>query len=32
MKEHVKRVLNEKSTQSLRDAAEKYHVKKNKAA
>jgi hypothetical protein len=32
MKKHVKLVSNEKSTQSLRDAAEKYHVKKNEIA
>jgi hypothetical protein len=32
MKKHVKRVLNEKSTQNLRDANEEYHVKKNKTA
>jgi hypothetical protein len=32
MKEHVKRVLNEESTQSLRDAVERYHVKKNETA
>jgi hypothetical protein len=32
MKKHVKRISNEESTQSLRDADEKYHVKKNETA
>jgi hypothetical protein len=32
MKKHVKRISNEKSTQSLRDADERYHVKKNETA
>ncbi len=32
MKKHVKRILNEESTQSLRDANEEYHVKKNEIA
>jgi hypothetical protein len=32
MKKHVKRISNEKSTQSLRDADEKYHVKENETA
>jgi hypothetical protein len=32
MKKHVKRISNEKSTQSLRDANEEYHVKKNEIA
>jgi tRNA U34 5-methylaminomethyl-2-thiouridine-forming methyltransferase MnmC len=32
MKKHVKRISNEKSTQSLRDADERYHVKKNEIA
>jgi hypothetical protein len=32
MKKHVKRISSEKSTQSLRDADEKYHVKKNEFA
>jgi hypothetical protein len=29
IKKHVKRISSEKSTQSLRDADERYHVKKN---
>jgi hypothetical protein len=29
MKKHVKRISNEKSTQSLRNVNEEYHVKKN---
>ncbi len=32
MKKHVKRISNEESTQSLRDANEEYHVKKNEIA
>jgi hypothetical protein len=32
MKKHVKRILNKESTQSLRDANEEYHVKKNEIA
>jgi hypothetical protein len=32
MKKHVKRISNEKSTQSLRDVDERYHVKKNETA
>jgi tRNA U34 5-methylaminomethyl-2-thiouridine-forming methyltransferase MnmC len=32
MKKHVKRISNEESTQSLRDADENYHVKKNEIA
>jgi hypothetical protein len=32
MKKHVKRISNEKSTQSLRNANEEYHVKKNEIA
>jgi hypothetical protein len=32
MKKHVKRISNEKSTQSLRDVDERYHVKKNEIA
>jgi predicted glycoside hydrolase/deacetylase ChbG (UPF0249 family) len=32
MKKHVKRISNEESTQSLRDANEKYHVKENEIA
>jgi hypothetical protein len=28
MKKHVKRILNEKSTQNLRNVDEEYHVKK----
>jgi hypothetical protein len=32
MKKHVKRISNEESTQSLRDADEKYHVKENETA
>jgi hypothetical protein len=32
MKKHVKRISNEKSTQSLRDVNEEYHVKKNETA
>jgi tRNA U34 5-methylaminomethyl-2-thiouridine-forming methyltransferase MnmC len=32
MKKHVKRISNEKSTQSLRDADERYHVKENEIA
>ncbi len=32
MKKHVKRISNKKSTQSLRDVDEKYHVKKNETA
>jgi lipopolysaccharide export LptBFGC system permease protein LptF len=32
MKKHVKRISNEESTQSLRDANEEYHVKKNETA
>ncbi len=32
MKKHVKRISNEKSTQSLRDVDEEYHVKKNEIA
>jgi adenylate cyclase len=32
MKKHVKRVSNEESTQSLRVADEKYHVKENETA
>jgi hypothetical protein len=32
MKKHVKRISNEKSTQSLRDVNEEYHVKENKTA
>jgi hypothetical protein len=32
MKKHVKRILNEKSTQNLRDVNEEYHVKKNETA
>jgi hypothetical protein len=32
MKKHVKRILNEKSTQSLRNVDEEYHVKKNEIA
>jgi hypothetical protein len=32
MKKHVKRISNEKSTQNLRNADERYHVKKNEIA
>jgi spore germination cell wall hydrolase CwlJ-like protein len=32
MKKHVKRISNEKSTQSLRDAHEEYHIKENETA
>jgi hypothetical protein len=32
MKKHVKRISNEESTQSLRNADEEYHVKKNETA
>ncbi len=32
MKKHVKRISNEKSTQSLRDVNEEYHVKENEIA
>jgi hypothetical protein len=32
MKKHVKRLSNEKSTQSLRDVNEEYHVQKNETA
>jgi hypothetical protein len=32
MKKYVKRILNEESTQSLRNAEEEYHVKKNEIA
>jgi hypothetical protein len=32
MKKHVKRISNEKSTQSLRDVDEEYHVKENEIA
>jgi hypothetical protein len=32
MKKHVKRISNEKSTQSLRDVNEEYYVKKNETA
>jgi uncharacterized protein Yka (UPF0111/DUF47 family) len=32
MKKHVKCILNEKSTQSLRDVNEEYHVKENEIA
>jgi hypothetical protein len=32
MKKHVKRISNEKSTQNLRDADERHHVKKNETA
>jgi hypothetical protein len=32
MKKHVKRISSEKSTQNLRDADEKYHVKENETA
>jgi hypothetical protein len=32
MKKHVNRVSNEESTQSLRDADERYHVKENETA
>jgi hypothetical protein len=32
MKKHVKRISNEESTQSLRDANEEYHVKENETA
>jgi hypothetical protein len=32
MKKHVKRISSEKSTQNLRDADERYHVKKNETA
>jgi hypothetical protein len=32
MKKHVKRISNDESTQSLRDADEEYHVKKNEVA
>jgi hypothetical protein len=32
MKKHVKRISNEKSTQSLRDVDEEYHVKENETA
>jgi hypothetical protein len=32
MKRHVKRISNEKSTQSLRDANKEHHVKKNEIA
>jgi hypothetical protein len=32
MKKHVKRISNEKSTQSLRDVNEEYHVKENETA
>jgi hypothetical protein len=32
MKKHVKRISSEKSTQSLRNVDEKYHVKKNEIA
>jgi hypothetical protein len=32
MKKHVKRILNEESTQNLRNVDEKYHVKKNEIA
>jgi hypothetical protein len=32
MKKHVKRILNKKSTQNLRNADEEYHVKENETA
>jgi hypothetical protein len=32
MKKHVKRISNEESTQSLRDANEEYHVKESETA
>ncbi len=32
MKKHVKRISNEESTQNLRDAVERYHVKKSEIA
>jgi hypothetical protein len=32
MKKHVKRISNEKSTQSLRNVDERYHVKENEIA
>jgi uncharacterized protein (DUF488 family) len=32
MKKHVKRISSEESTQSLRDADERHHVKENKTA
>jgi lipopolysaccharide export LptBFGC system permease protein LptF len=32
MKKHVKRISDEESTQSLRDANEEYHVKENETA
>jgi hypothetical protein len=32
MKKHVKRISNEKSTQTLRDVNEEHHVKKNEIA
>jgi hypothetical protein len=32
MKKHVKLISNEKSTQSLRDVDERYHVKENETA
>jgi hypothetical protein len=32
MKKHVKRISNEKSTQSLRDVDKEHHVKENKTA
>jgi hypothetical protein len=32
MKKHVKRISNEKSTQSLRDVDERYHIKENETA
>jgi hypothetical protein len=32
MKKHVKRISSEKSTQRLRDADERYHVKDNEIA
>jgi hypothetical protein len=32
MKKHVKRISNEKSTQSLRNVNEEYHVKENEIA
>jgi hypothetical protein len=32
MKKHVKRILNEKSTQNLRNVDEEYHVKENETA
>jgi lipopolysaccharide export LptBFGC system permease protein LptF len=32
MKKHVKRISSEESTQNLRDADERYHVKKNETA